>query len=240
VTITTTNTSPKIYARIGGVLYLINIVFGFFAIAYVEGKIVVANNSAATVNNIVNHEFLYRLGIVAHIIILITNVPLALIFYRLFRIVNKNAILLVIFFSLVGTAIEAANLLNQFEPLVLLNGMQTGGFSSAQINELVYASLRLKTVGFNLALVFFGFYGISIGYLIFNSTFLPKAIGLFLGIGGTCYLVYSFSNFLAPKFSALLVPYIQIPSGLAELTFCIWLLIAGVSVRKWREKEKLT
>jgi hypothetical protein len=236
--ISTTNTSPKIYASVAGALYLINIIFGFFAIAYVEGKIVV-DNSAATVNNIVRYEFLYRLGILAHIIILLTNVPLALIFYRLFRIVNKNATLLVIFFTLIGTAIEASNLLNQFEPLVLLKyGMQPGGSGSIQINDWVVAFLRLKTTGFNLALVFFGFYGISIGFLIYNSTFLPKLIGVFLTVGGACYVVYSFSNFLVPKFSTQLVPYLQIASGLAELSFCIWLLLVGVNVKKWREKEK--
>ena len=134
-----THTSPKKYARLGGILYLINIVLGVFAIAYVESKIMVGNDPAATANNIIAHEFLYRLGIVAHIIVLLTNVPLALVFYRLFRIVNKNATLLVIFFTVVGTAIESGNLLNQFEPLLLLRkGSPAGSLSQEQIHELVY------------------------------------------------------------------------------------------------------
>jgi hypothetical protein len=235
----TSITSPKVYARIGGVLYLINIVFGFFAIGYVPGVIVVANNAAATSSNILSHELLYRLGIVAHIIILLTNIPLAVIFFRLFKVVNKNITLLVVFFTLVGTAIEAANLLNQFTPLLLLkDGVGQNAFTPEQIQSLTFRLLRLHTFGFNLALVFFGFYGISIGSLIFKSTFLPKFIGVFLWIGGICYLFYSFSNFLAPNFSAQLVPYIQIPSGLAELTFCLWMLIAGVNETKWKQKAK--
>ena len=134
-----THTSPKKYARLGGILYLINIVLGVFAIAYVESKIMVGNDPAATANNIIAHEFLYRLGIVAHIIVLLTNVPLALVFYRLFRIVNKNATLLVIFFTVVGTAIESGNLLNQFEPLLLLRKCSpAGSLSQEQIHELVY------------------------------------------------------------------------------------------------------
>ena len=236
----TTHTSPKKYARLGGILYLINIVFGFFAIAYVESKIMVGNDPAATANNIIAHNFLYRLGIVAHIIILLTNVPLALVFYRLFRIVNKNATLLVIFFTVVGTAIESGNLLNQFEPLLLLRKCSpAGSLSQEQIHDLVYTLLRLKTVGFHLSLVFYGFYGLSAGYLIFRSAFLPKVIGIFLAIGGLCYITYSFASFLVPKFAASLVPYIQIPSGLAELTFCLWLLIAGVNSKKWKEQEQM-
>ena len=65
----------KTTARIGGILYLINIVFGIFAIAYVADTIIVQGNAAATAQNIVSHEMLYRLGITAHIIILLTNVP---------------------------------------------------------------------------------------------------------------------------------------------------------------------
>src|SRR4051812_22737190 len=114
------NTSPKTYARFGGMFYLINIVLGIFSIAYVEGVIVVDLNPSDTANNMIRHELLFRMGFVAHIIILLTNFPLALIFYRLFNIVNKNATLLVIFFTLVGTAVESANLLNQYQALLLL------------------------------------------------------------------------------------------------------------------------
>jgi hypothetical protein len=235
-----TVTSPKIYARIGGMLYLINIVVGFFAIGYIPGVIVVANNAATTSANILSHELLYRLGIVAHIIILLTNIPLAVIFFHLFRIIHKNVALLVVFFSLVGTAIEAVNLLNQFAPLLVLkDGLRQNVFTPEQSQSLALELLRLGTVGFNLALIFFGFYGVCAGYLIFKSTFLPKFIGVFLAFGGSCYLFYSFAIFLCPPFAAHLVPYIQIPSGLAELTFCLWLLIAGVNVTRWKEMANI-
>ena len=74
--------SIKTIARVGGLLYLINIVLGFFAIGYVPGVIEVAGNPAATAHNIITHEQFYRLGLVAHIIILLTNIPLAVIFYE--------------------------------------------------------------------------------------------------------------------------------------------------------------
>jgi hypothetical protein len=35
-----------------------------------------------------------------------------------------------------------------------------------------------------------------------------------------------------------LVPYIQIPSGLAELTFCLWMLTVGLNVTRWKEKAE--
>ena len=57
---------------------------------------------------------LYRLGLVAHIIVVLTNIPMTLIFYELLKVVNRKLALLDVFFGLVATAIEGANLLNQF------------------------------------------------------------------------------------------------------------------------------
>lgn len=221
--------SPKSYARLAGALYLFNIIGGIFAVGYVTTGLIAAGNATATAHKIMAHEQLYRFGMVVHILILLTNVFLAVIFYHLFRKVNLKATLLVVFFTLTGTAIEAANLLNQFAPLILLHG----GMNQGNMQIISYSYLRLQAVGFNLALVFFGFYGLTIGYLIYKSTFLPRAIGLFMAIGGLCYLVNSFADFLDPHLAAGLIPYIQIPSGLAELTFCLWLLIAGVDEAKW-------
>lgn len=232
----TTEASPQVYARAAGAFYLINIVFGFFAIGYVPSAIVVSGNAAATAHNIIAHGLLYRFGLSAHIIILLTNIPLAVIFYYLFKVVNVKVSLLVVFFTLVGTAIEATNLLNQFVPLTLLNGEHFQSvFNPEQLQSLAYMHIRMQASGFNIALVFFGFYCLSIGYLVFRSTFLPRIVGAFLVIGGLCYLFNSFAVFLAPEFAAGLSPYIQIPSGLAELTLCLWLLVAGLDAAKWKE-----
>src|SRR5215472_10759169 len=114
--------SPRQLARIAGGLYLIIIIGGLFAIGYVPATLVVPGDVAATVHNNQAHELLYRLGLVVHMIILPINIPLTLIFYELFKVVNRRLSLLVVFFILVATAIEGANLLNQFAPLMLLGG----------------------------------------------------------------------------------------------------------------------
>ena len=74
------DTSPRQLARIAGALYLINIVAGAFAIGIVPAMLVVSGDAAATANNIQTHELLYRLSLVAHVVVTVTNVPLALIF----------------------------------------------------------------------------------------------------------------------------------------------------------------
>jgi hypothetical protein len=47
-------------------------------------------------------------------------------------------------------------------------------------------------------------------------------------------LTSSFADFLSPAFAASLVPYIQLPSGVAELSLALWLLIVGVNDQRWK------
>src|SRR5262245_52917676 len=112
--------SPRRLARTAGALYLINIVAGAFAIGLVPA-VLVTPDMATTLHNIQTHELLYRLGLVAHIVVTVTNVPMALIFYDLFKVVNRRLALLDVFFTLVATSVEVASLLNQVTPLVLLD-----------------------------------------------------------------------------------------------------------------------
>src|SRR5256885_16804013 len=111
-----------------GALYLINIVGGAFAIGFVRATLFVAD-PAATAHNIQTHELLYRSGLAVHVVVTVTNVPLAMIFYELFKVVNRRLALLDVFFILVATAIEAAGVVNQFAPLVLLG---SGPYASAR------------------------------------------------------------------------------------------------------------
>lgn len=194
-------------------------------------------DAAATAHNIQAHELLYRLGLVAHIIILPCNIVLALIFYDLFKVVSRRLSLLVVFFTLVGTAVEGANLLDQFAPLRLLGGGHyLSVFTTEQLQALAYMPLASQAISYNIQQVIYAGYLLVAGYLVFKSTFLPRIVGVLLAIGGLCYLTNSFATFLAPEFADGLVPYIQVPSGVAELSLCLWLLVMGVNVQRWKEQ----
>jgi len=221
-------------ARIAGGLYLINIVGGAFAIGIVPAMLVVSGDPSATVHNVQSHEFLYRSSLVAHVVIGVTNVFLALLFYDLFKIVNRRVALLGVFFTLVATAIEMAGLLNQFVPLIVLgSGPYASGLPSSQTELLAYLSFDLSVIGYSISSVFFGLYGLCLGYLVFRSTFLPRVVGLLLAIGALSYLTYGVAHLLVPAFASRLVPWIQLPSLLGEGSFTLWLLLVGLNAERW-------
>jgi Domain of unknown function (DUF4386) len=221
-------------ARSAGALYLINILGGAFAISIVPALLFGAD-PAATAHNIQTHELLYRSGLAAHVVVTVTNVFLAVIFYEIFKVVNRRLALLDVFFILVATAIEAAGLVNQFAPLVLLgSGPYANALPAAQLQALAYMPSALASVDYNIHTVFFGFDIILMAYLVLRSRFLPRAIAVLLAIDGVAYLVYSFAAMLAPGFASQLVPWIQLPALFGEGSLCLWLLVKGVNVERWK------
>jgi hypothetical protein len=229
--------SPQRWARIAGILYLLNIVGGAFAIGYVQALLVVPGDAAATARNLLTHESLYRLGLAAHLVPDLTNVALAVLFYDLFKVVNRRLASLLVFFILVGTAVESASLLNQFAPLSLLaGGYDAKVLSAQQVQALAYLPIDLQGISYSLSEVFFGCYALTIGYLVFRSTFIPRAVGALLITDGAAYLVYSLADILAPQFAAHLVPWIQLPILLGEGSLMLWLLLRGVQVERWMER----
>jgi hypothetical protein len=232
-----TGGSPRRLARIAGGLYLINIVGGAFAITIVPAMLVVQGDLAATAQNIQTHELLYRSGLAAYLVVTTTNVPLAVLFYELFKVVNRRLALLNASFILVATAIEAAGLLNQFTPLALLaDGSYASALSPSQFQALAYLPGDLASVDYTLHTVFFGLDILVFTYLVLRSALLPRTIGVLLAIDGLAYLCYSFTDILAPDAAAHLVPWIQLPALIGEGSLCLWLLVVGNNVDRWNER----
>lgn len=83
-------TSPRPWARIAGVFYLITIIMGVFAEAFVRDALIVHDNAAATATNILAHESLYRIGLAADLIMIACYIAVTLLFYVLFKPVSRS------------------------------------------------------------------------------------------------------------------------------------------------------
>jgi hypothetical protein len=228
---------PCVKARIAGVLYLVIIFAAAFAEIFVRGRLVVYGDAAATATNILAHEPLYRLGGAADLIAFACDAAVALIFYELLKPVSGSISLLAAFFRLMHVAIVGINTVNHFVPLVLLERAHfLSAFKTDQLQTLALVSLTLHALGYNIGLVFFGLHCLLIGYLIYRSDFLPRLLGALMAIAGLCYLTNSFANFLSPTVGRLLFPWILLPGVPAEWGLALWLLVMGVSVRRWKEQ----
>jgi hypothetical protein len=228
--------SPRLWARMAGAFYLTTIIMGVFAEVFARGELIVRDDAAATATNILAHESLYRLGLVADLIMLAAYIAVTVLLYVLLKPVGRIASLLAAFFSLVGIAVLAVNSLNHVAPLVLLGRTPyLSGFTTSQLQALALVSLKLHARGYSISGVFFGIYCVMLGYLIFRSGFLPRFIGVLMAIGGLGYVTGSFTLFLFPAVAARL-PDLSMLGGIAELALTLWLLVMGVNAQKWEEK----
>lgn len=225
------------YARIAGILFLISLVCGGFGEAYVPSKLIVAGDAAATVANIKNFDFMYRLGFAAFLIESLCDIALVGILYVLLKPVNKTLSLLAAFVGLVGTAIFAFAELFYIAPLLITGGADyLKTFTPDQLNSLVLLSMKFYGYAGMITTAYYGLSWIFRSYLIWESGYLPKFIGVLMAIGGIGFVVKNFLLILAPAYASDVFLMLMFPGGLA---MTIWLLVKGVDVAKWNAKANV-
>jgi hypothetical protein len=231
---------PQVYARLAGVLYLINIACGLFGEILVRSHLVVADNAVATAHNIMASEFLFRCGIAGDLIMHITDVPMTVIFYVLLKPVSKDLSLLAALFGMLQTAILCDNTLNLITVLLLLGSSNyLKAFDPNQLQALASLSLSLHEYGFGVGLVFFGVSCLVTAYLLYRSGYFPRTLGVLQAMAGVSYLTNSFAQLLSPSLAAKIFPAIVLPAFIGELGTCVWLIVKGLNVSKWDERARM-
>ncbi len=225
--------SPKRLSRIAGVLYLLVGIFGGFAEGYVEPKMYVAGNAAATVGNVVANAGLLRMGVVADLLDGTIFVFLALTLYILLRHVHKSAARAMVVLVALAAGMTCLVALFEFEGLRVATGaVDLAAFGTAGSNALVLLLLDTQHYGLLIAQIFFGLWLVPLGYLAYKSAMFPKALGGMLVVGGACYLIDMLAAFLVPDVSKAIHGYVTIPSAIAEIWMVGYLLVVGVKTRK--------
>jgi hypothetical protein len=227
--------SPIACARASGLLYLIIIVLGLFSEIFVRSSLISPGDAATTASNIMAAEGLFRAGFLADSIMVLSDIALAVLLFVLLKPVNQILALIAVVFRLMQTAVIAVNLLNYYATMLLLeNAGYTSAFNADQINSLSSLFLDLHSHGYDLGLILFGVHCLLLGYLIAKSMYMPKVLGFLVMVAGVTYLVGSYTRFLFPEFVEAVSPIYAV-AIISELSLCLWLLIKGVNLERWKE-----
>lgn len=224
--------SPRRLARLAGTFYLLTILLGIFAQAFVSGRLVAPGNASVTAANILQHESLYRAGFAVYLVEMACQITMTVLFYGLLRPVNRNASLLAAIFGLTGCVIKILARLFFFAPLLVLGGARyLSVFDAKQLEALALLFLRMNYVAETIALVFFGLYAVVKGYLIIRSTFLPRILGAIGAVAGLGWLTY-----LYEPLARGLLPFILAAALIGSASLIGWLLVFGVDEQRWTEQ----
>jgi hypothetical protein len=148
--------SPQVYARFGGVLYLIIIGAG------ATGELSVKGGRRRTRQRRGDGPQHHGVPVVVagrycDLVRHVCDVSLMAILYVLLRPVNNNLALLAVLFNVTQTAVLIANKFDLPLPIFLLgDGEYLKAFAPEQLQALSYVSLRTHDHGFAEGLVFFG------------------------------------------------------------------------------------
>jgi len=222
--------SYKPTARIAGVLYLVIIICAGFSEGFVRSSLIVPGDAAATANNILTSEWLFRLGFVSDLAAFMSDAVVAVLFYVLLKPVSKTLAMIAASLRLVAhPAIAGINMLNHFTALSLISGSDyLAVFPTDQLQALVLLFLDAHNTGYLIAGAFFGLHLFFLGYLFFKSELFPGVLGILVIIASAGYLLESFGVFLFPAYEQLFAWIVGLTAVIGEVSLTFWLLIKGV------------
>jgi hypothetical protein len=223
---------PRAPGRLTGLCYLAVFVAGLISMALIPNTGVLSTYDAAKVDYYVAHQTAFWAGFPFLLLVVAFRLLLTLLFYELFRPVNRRLSLLAVFFNLVATTLQAGMAIGLLVPVVLLGDQQyAAAFSPGQLHALAVAAMVLDGHIYHVALVFFAGYELLLGYLSFTSGFIPRPVGVLMGLSGLGWLTFGI-----PPFAASLLPYNVDLGALGEVAMILWLIAMGVDARRWEER----
>src|SRR6266498_2998173 len=223
-------------ARIAGAIYASMVVTGPFSLIYVPSKLIVRGDATATASNILAHETMFRLAILADLIGSVIFICLAIALYKLLSGVNKTWAGLMVALVLVSAAVGFLNTLNNIAALTLFRGADfLAVFDKPQRDALAYLFVRLHSQGILINELFWGVWLFPFGLLVFRSGFLPRFIGVWLMINCFGYVILSVIALFFHSYYNAAFNWSQ-PVLFGELAIMLWLLVKGAKVKQSHEQ----
>jgi len=226
------------YARLAGITYLLIIILGVINSVFIDSKLVVVGDGALTSTNILANDFLFRIGIVAVLVLYAGVVVLSAALYVLLKSVNKALAMLAMLLRIVEATLGIATILISFVVLALLNQQ---GYSAGVEPEYLYtfigALLEVRTTGLDLVLFFVGLGGTIFCYLFYASSCIPRMLSAWGIFTYLSMIALACISIITPGHSEALEIILYGAGALFEVTIGLWLLIKGVNFQSPEEGE---
>ncbi len=129
----------------------------------------------------------------------------------------------------VSVPIAFMNELNTIAALVLIRGTSfVATLAQSQREALAMLFLNLHHYGFVVAEIFWGLWLFPLSLLVYKSRFLPRFLGVWLGMAGCAWVILSLTSLLLPQYVDKVFSFSQIGS-FGEIVFLLWLLFMGAT-----------
>lgn len=217
-----------------GLLFLVLLACGPFSLVYVAQSIFDHADPALTLSNLLAHESLFRASLVADGFLLLAEVALSIVIYRLFLPVNQAAAMVAAAMRLANACVQGVSLVLKLLILAAASGTATGVGNNP---ELRAQSVQGLFVAYQQTAhvweIFFGFHCLAIGYLCIRASNVPSLLGWLFALAGLGYWLNSFGSFIFPDAAALFAMVVGLTALVGEFPLFLWLLGRG-----WRTRDR--
>lgn len=228
------HTNPRVTARAAGILLLLTIVGGVFAQGFVSNRLVSFSDAAVTAKNILANRSLFQMSFSVFLIEMACQVAAIALLYRLLRPVSRDIALVAACIGLTASIMKTMSRVFYVTPLFVLSGTPAlDAFSADQLRALALLLLKINDRGAAMGVAFFGVSGVLNAYLIFRSTFLPRALGILCMLASVGWLRFFFPPLRYPSFTVIAVFAL-----LAAAVQIFWLCVYGVDAERWNECDR--
>ncbi len=188
-----------------------------FTYGFVHATIYMVGDSDLTAKLLQENIAMYKFGIASWILVIVLDMIVSIGLYAIYKGMQKRLAILTSALRAFYTLFLGIATVQLIMPLIRNNEIANG---------LLYFESFEKIWSFGL--IVFGFHLLALGVVGVKSNFTPKFWGVFLGIGGVCYIiVHSLKSFF-PHLGGITLTIESIlmaPMALSEIGFAIWLIV---------------
>ena len=193
-----------------------------------RSRLVVRDDPASTAANILESPTLFRLGIAADVVMLLCDVAIAVVLYRLLAPISRTLSMVAAAFRLTQAAVLGLNLLSMWQAIRIIEDTDyLASFGSERVEAMALLSLDSHRYGYILGLTFFGVATVVIARIGWISELVPRGLAVVLAVAGTGYLVDTATFVMIPGYDGAASAIVLAPAVIAEFWFAAWLLTKG-------------
>ncbi len=227
--------SNRTLSKTAGFLYLFVIVAMIFDEFFVRGQLIIWGNATETAQNILAHEGLFRIGFVVGLLAQLCVLLISLALYQLLKPVHQYYALAMVAPQVVVVTIHSLNMLNAYAAILLLKGdSMSAVLPMEQLHAQVLFFLEMNSTGIDINSLFYGFWLLPLGYLIYKSKSdkFSRILGWWLMVTFVGFFINFLTRFLSPGFYRETIFWISGMIDVSEIVLCFWLLFKGINVRQ--------
>jgi hypothetical protein len=215
--------------RITGITYLLTTAIVIAVNFGINARLIVPNNAAETAKNIMEHETLFRVSIISHLIYCIGIMILLTTLYVILKPVNKTLSLFAAFLRFVYALVWVSVVLNFFTALRFINSHE---YLQVFETDRLQALAKVYLSGYDayyVGLLFWSLSSTICSWLWLKSGYIPKALAAFGLISSAWCVACTIAFIVYPGFADTInLWFFDSAMTVFEIVLSVWMLIKGL------------